>query len=235
MKLKFLAIVILSGLLVACQKEISLENGVIPTGSGGGGVSTVDCKSCLYIPYCSGSWYKFADTLQGGLITSETTDTATLVKDTTINSKIFQKFRSSPTGAFIYYNCTAGASNLISYNATTSGGSTVQVADILLLKANEAVGGTWTYNITNPAGQPVEYKNTIVAKGISKVVNGRTFPDVIHVSTIVSITLPLLGSITTNEADYFYAKGVGLIEYENRDGVLGGVIQKRAIKDFYIP
>jgi hypothetical protein len=236
MKLKFVAIIILSSLLVACQKEISVENGITPTGSGGGGgVSSVDCKSCVYIPFCNGSWHKYADTLQGGLITNETSDTAILVKDTTINSKVFQKFRSSQQSSFTYYNCTAGASNLLSYNATTTGGSTVQLVDILLLKANEAVGGTWTYNITNPAGQQVDYKNTIVAKGISKVVNGRTYPDVIHVSTIVSINVPILGNVTTNEADYYYAKGVGLIEYESRDGILGTVVQKRALKDFYIP
>jgi hypothetical protein len=237
MKLKFVAIVILCCLLVACQKEVSVENGFTPTnpGGGGGGVSTVDCKSCTYLPLCSGSWFKYADTLQGGAITNETTDTSTLVKDTTISGKIFQKFRTSLQGTFTYYNCTAGESNLITYNATTSGGGTVQKAEILPLKANAAVGATWSYFLTNPAGQQVEYKNTMEAKGISKTVNGRTYPDVIHVSTIVSINVPILGNVTTNEADYYYAKGVGLIEYETTDPFLGTVIQKRALVNYFIP
>jgi hypothetical protein len=236
MKLKFVAIIIGSILLVACQKELSLENGGAPTnpGGGGGGVSSADCKSCIYLPLCSGSWLKYADTLQSG-ITSESTDTATFVRDTTIASKVFQKFRTSLQGTFTYYNCTAGETNLITYNATTSGGSTVQKAEILPLKANEAVGGTWTYFLTNPAGQQVAYENTVVAKGISRTVNGRNYPDVIHVSTTVSINVPLLGNITTNEADYYYARGVGLIEYESRDPLFGTVVQKRALVDYYIP
>jgi hypothetical protein len=234
MKTKLFSCLLLSGLFFSCQKEVSLENSSgNGGGTGGGGINTGACKDCIYFPMCDGSWYTY-DVLLGGT-TQVVTDTFRYVKDTTIGNLVFKKMLSAAQKTYSYQNCTNGASRSINYNAVSAGGTTVSKIDITPLKANLPVNGTWTDTITNGAGQAVLYNYTLKEKGVSRTVNGKVFPDVIHVYFETGIDLPLFGFFVTNTSDYYYAKGVGFIESEIKDALSGTVIQQQFIKAWFVP
>ncbi|MEO5595506.1 MAG: hypothetical protein ABIR15_11320 [Chitinophagaceae bacterium] len=221
----------------SCQKELSFEitpaNGT-GTGTGTGGATSTDCKSCVYMPVCDGTWYTFADTL--GTVASIFTDTLRFSKDTTIDSKTFTKIYSPASKTYAYYNCTDGATRLIQYNTTSLAGNTISKLDITFLKANLAVGGKWQDMLTNPLGQQVIYTDSIVAKGISRTINGKTFSDVIHVSVETGVNDSSIGGyFAFSVTDYYFAKGIGLIEALISYPSTGIVIEHRAIKSYYIP
>ena len=221
----------------SCQKELSYENSGLSgggaTGGTSGGSSSTDCKACLYMPVCNGAYYTFYDTLPTS--TTIVTDTFRVIKDTSISSKTFVKIFSPLTQAYNYYNCTDGATRVIGYNQNTLGGNTILLADITFIKANLPVGGTWQDNFNNPLGQPIVYNSKIAEKSISRTINGKVFTDVIHVYTEAGIDVPILGFTVVGATDYYFAKGVGLVEAVLTNPSTGTVDQHRAIKDYYIP
>ena len=230
MKTNLFLILMSTLFLGSCQKEVSLEKS---TGSGGSGSGLVACKDCIYIPMCDGSWYTYNDTLLG--TAQIATDTLRFVKDTTISSLAFKKFLSVAQQSNSYANCNNGISRVIAYNAVGAGGSSVTKIDITMLKANLAVNGAWTDTIVNPAGQQVLYTSTLEEKGVSRTVNGKVFADVMHVYVETGIDVPGFGFFLTNTSDYYYAKGVGLIEAIIEDPSSGTLLQHRAIKAYFIP
>ena len=230
----FIAVLVL--IASSCQKELSFDNsGVSGGGTTGGttGGTSTDCKACVYMPVCNGAYYTFYDTLPGS--TSITTDTFRVIKDTSIAGKTFVKVFSPLTQAYNYYNCTDGATRVIGYNKTTQAGNTIILADVTFIKANLPVGGTWQDNFNNPLGQPVVYNSKIAAKSISRTINGKVFPDVIHVYTEAGIDVPILGFTVVGVTDYYFAKGVGLVEAVLTNPATGTIDQHRVIKDYYIP
>lgn len=221
MKMKFPAVFAALVLLFSsCQKDLSEERGTAPdpiTAGAGTGSTTSNCKDCLYYPDCSGSVYTFSDTLMGAPGGSTTT-TYTFVKDTVIDGKSYQKIAAGSQN--VYMNCTAGVSTSIIYNGTTIGGSTLAYTKVTPLKANEPVGTVWVDIINNAAGQPTTDTYTIMEKGISRTVSGHTYPDVIHVHSQTTID-PGTGPINAGKSEYYFAKGVGLIESSNFDDFSG--------------
>ncbi len=230
MKTSIFSIAFLAIFLISCQKEVSLEKS---TGGGGAGSGLVACKDCIYIPMCDGTWYTYNDTLLGNAQIA--TDTLRFIKDTTISSLSFKKFLSPAAQAFSYVNCNNGISRVIAYNPIGAGGTTVNKIDLTMLKANLAVNGSWTDTIDNGTGQQVLYTSTIKAKGISRTLNGQVFADVIHVYVETGIDLPGFGFFLTNTSDYYYARGVGLVEALIEDPSSGTVLQHRVIKAYFIP
>lgn len=197
------ALLFLAVIFTSCQKELNFDD------TPGGGTAA-PCKSCSYIPWCNGSKYTYIDTTFGTGTTS--VQILNIVKDTTIDGKVFQKF-SNP-GADGYYNCTSGVSTVIAYSVPSSGGTVMKIEQTEL-KANEPVGATWSNSISNGLGQNVDYNFKLVAKGLSKTVLGVNYTDVIQVHLVLSITVPILGSIVVGESDYFYANNIGLIDNIN--------------------
>jgi hypothetical protein len=234
---KIIPAIALAIIFISCQKELSFDtSGVAGGGTTGGttgGSSSTDCKACVYVPVCNGAYYTFYDTLSSS--TNIVTDTFRVIKDTTIAGKTFAKIFSPLTQAYNYYNCTDGATRVIGYNTTTAAGNILTIVDITLIKANLPVGGVWQDKVTNPLGQQVIYNSKIAAKSISRTINGKVFPDVIHVYTETGIDVPVLGFTVLGTTDYYFAKGVGLIEAIVEDPISGTVVQHRAIKDYYIP
>jgi len=90
------------------------------------------------------------------------------------------------------------------------------------LQDDAAVGITWenpvtaTYTYTPTAGGAAipnvvlnyNYKYTMVERDMTKIVNGQTYTNVLHVSLLLEVT----GSPDTL-GDYYFAKDVGIIEY----------------------
>ncbi len=221
-------------LFTSCQKDFTIPDITTPPATGGGNSggtgNLATCKNCVYIPTCDGSVYKYSDTsssIPGNPPSINAYNyTYRFIADTTIGSVVYEKIKleGQTTNSFTYYNCTAGVTKNINYNATTSGGSVYSEIKLTALKANEAVGATWTDQIVQSPTQTAIYDYTIVAKGISRTVAGIIYPDVIQVNTVTSASV---GGITipAGNSTYYFAKGVGLIEAINYTDFLGTPIQ----------
>jgi hypothetical protein len=242
MKMKLFTLLALGALfLTSCEKDFSEENGtpdgtVIPggtTGTGGGtGTNFNGCKDCTYYPICSGSVYNYSDTSNGSTTGVSNSFTLTYVKDTTIESKTYRKM----TGAGqqnTYFNCIAGVSTTIVLNGVTQGGTTLPYVKITTLKANEPVGASYS-DIINNQGQDATFTYTIVSKGTPRTVAGITYPDVIHVHE--QTTIDFLGTIIpAGQSEYYFAKGIGLIESLSIDDFTGNVLLHHVLISATIP
>ncbi len=216
-------------LLTSCQKELTFEN----SGPSGGGSSSSNCKSCNYFPVCNGSAYTYLDTIMGN--PSERKATYTVIKDTTIDAKTFVKYTVGD-GNFSYYNCTNGESRGIAYNAIGLQGNMVDKLDIIMLKENAPVGANWISSAINQQNQEIQFRDTIVAKNISKTVSAKNFTDVILVKVIAGINLPQpFDFFPFIQTDYYFAKNVGLIEMIATDINSATIIQHTVLKEYKIP
>ncbi|GAA4309293.1 hypothetical protein [Nibribacter koreensis] len=81
--------------------------------------------------------------------------------------------------------------------------------EMTFLKEKEAVGATWEQDLA-VNGSTSKYKFTLVGKNLTKTVEGKEYKEVIHIRLDVSI-LFMGQTIPASSANYFYAKGVGLI------------------------
>ncbi|CAN5492638.1 hypothetical protein BH11BAC3_BH11BAC3_29390 [soil metagenome] len=140
-------------------------------------------------------------------------------RDSTISSKPYHVFTNSGTTGNEYYNITGNEYYNFRSLPAAFGGSNVEV---LYLKDNVAVGGTWfqAFSVT-ASGFPavVTLANTIAEKGITKVINGVTYNDVIKVSTNITATIsniPLPAGALTTDIQTFYAPKYGLIQSINK-------------------
>ena len=225
----------------SCEKDTSEETGQIP----GGGTTTISgpgnstgaatntgCKDCIYYPICSPSVYKYADTGFSSPSGAVSTITLTYIKDTSFTNKTYKKF--SVTGqADTYFNCTAGVSTSIVLNGTTQGGTAVAYAKVTVLKENAAVNTAWKDTITYN-GQDAVYTYTIVSKGNPRTVAGNNYADVIQVHE--QTTIDLMGtSIAAGQSEYYYAKGIGLIESVSIDDFSGSQILHHVLISATIP
>lgn len=224
------------GLIISsCEKEFSVENYNTTTNPGGGttigggttgGADSTDttrnCRACAYLPVCSGSVYNYLDS-------SDIIETNTLgidvVKDTTIDGKIFQKIISE--GVYTYMNCTNGESTILEYLVTTAGGNTMDQVKRILLKDNVPVNTTWNATVN---GQNVDYVSKIISKG-PRTVNGINYPDVIEVQVKNNFTPA--GAMDIEHL--FYARGVGTVEYIIYDSQTGAVNFHRILQSYNIP
>ncbi len=219
----FISLFIIS--IFSCQKEISSDNGLLPTNNGN---DSTNCKACTYYPYCTGSTYTYVDTTASGPVNTSAT-TITYVSDTTVDGKVYQRFSAPGTSADSYHNCTAGVTSVFAFTAPTNRVTTT------ILKANEPVGATWT-DVNMNAGQAFNYDWEIVSKTLSRTVLGVTFNSVIHVH--LSTNLDFLGSnLVVAESDYYFAPNVGLIENLSFDLTSGFPVLSlhRVLQSFYIP
>ncbi len=203
--------------------------------------TTENCKDCEYFPSCVGSKYTFADTVNGTPyeLVSEIASSV----DTTIGGLTFQKlvYNTTPaalaSSAATYYNCAAGVTTLKAYNSVTIiSGTTVAENTTTPIKANAAVGTTWT-DINDYPGSPgtsYESRFSIVEKGISRTLGGVTYTDVIHVHLSTGSTLAgfYIESVTT---EYYYAKGIGLIEAASTNVLTNELFLHQVIKSYFIP
>lgn len=94
----------------------------------------------------------------------------------------------------------------------------------LYLKDNRDVNSTWTGSQTfNYSGTSVPATLTYMVKEkvASYPLNGTTYNDVIHIKLDIGVVLPVIGSTNIGGGDFYYAKGVGLIQNSISVGALG--------------
>ena len=139
--------------------------------------------------------------------------------DTTINSRLYHIFNRSASGTKEYYY--VNGNEYYEYLSIPLLGN-VQFENIFL-KSDAAAGAVWSQTIP-----PIIYSgvtanliknDTIKEKGLTKVVKGITYTDVVHVTSglkILSVSPPLIPTTAlTAVIDNYYAPKVGRIYSSN--------------------
>lgn len=98
----------------------------------------------------------------------------------------------------------------------------------------KAAGYSWTTTPTADGlvnGFPARMINTIKEKGISKVINGKTFNNVMHTQVDLQYDVGT-GFESYSIYDLYLAKGIGMIESDT--GISGTIYDKETILSYNI-
>jgi hypothetical protein len=168
-----------------------------------------------YIPLTVGSNWTYSST-EGTSDTSQFTLTVS-DKDTGINGKTY-KVLSSSDGSENTYLAKID-SNYYRYSSISDTGNIEE----LYLKDNSPVNTRWTNSTSftipeSPTPLTADLTYLIKEKGISHLVNGKTYSDVIHIA--MDISVPVLAP-NFGDGDFYYANGIGLIQSSIRLAVPG--------------
>ena len=165
----------------------------------------------IYANTISGSSWSYHQTdLSSTNNSSDYTVTST-AKDTTINSRKYHVYHYSYGGS--EYLAVDGHDYYQYDSIPITGGVNIER---LYLKDGAAKGDTWKqdFSVTvpgSPLSIPLTVQNKMAEKGISMTVNGKSFSNVIHVTTtLASSQIP--SSALTSNIDSYYAPDYGLIE-----------------------
>jgi hypothetical protein len=178
------------------------------TGSNGTGANTT---SGTYQPVTSGSYWIYKNVQNG---TTDTVKTSLDGNTQDVNGTTFYE------GSTLYYSSgisTMGYlsnSNHIYIDRSTTG----VTVNLYYLNDTTAVGHSWTAAINETGsvnGVPGQVVGTIVQKGISKVVNGKTYTNVIHSSMLLQYDFGS-GFATSATYDFYAALNVGIIEIDSQ-------------------
>ncbi|MCW3092472.1 MAG: hypothetical protein JWP81_3541 [Ferruginibacter sp.] len=171
-----------------------------------------------YMTLTAGStWnYESIDILPA--ITTTYTITSTN-RDSVIMGKTYHVFTNSNGSANEYYNISGNDYYNFRNLPAALGGSS---AEIHYLNDNAMVGASWNQSVpatVSGISFTATLTNTVTEKGISKVVKGVTYNDVIHVTTTIGVSIggiPLPASALTTDIQSFYARKFGLIQSTNK-------------------
>ena len=119
-----------------------------------------------------------------------------------------------------YYNCDNGV--VTRKTITVNGyGVTTSITTDTILMSNAPIGTTWAVSQGSiyfaGAKSSHYFQYTLVAKGLTKTVNGTTYKDVIAVNTYRKFYDNIIGGNTSTSVNDYYAKGVGMITEEKLD------------------
>ena len=81
---------------------------------------------------------------------------------------------------------------------------------LIFLKEDAPVGQPW-HQTNTINGFETKMTFTVIANGMTKTVEGKTYKEVIHVQARTSVTFMEMEIDSGVASDYFWAKGVGLI------------------------
>jgi hypothetical protein len=157
--------------------------------------------------------YELAETESGSTTTNNYTLTATS-RDTNINGNAYRVFTNSAAGNEYYLKNNNDYSEFLNITLLND----LQFEN-LYLRADAAAGNSWSQTIppitTSGITANLAKFDTLLEKGLTKTVKGKTYTDVIHVASAIrmtSISVPIvpLNSLQSSVHNY-YAPGVGRI------------------------
>jgi hypothetical protein len=223
------SIALLFLLVSSCSKDYSHEGGL-----------SRKCLGCSYLPVCDSSVFVYVDSSAAGIDTIH--NAVRILADTTIDGTQYRQVSGLASFTGLLTNCDNEQYKLV-VNLSALGINLDSIAQVLLqqinlpiplpplnipstlkttvLKANSPVNTAWTDTIFNYGLPPLfslsmglDYKMTEV--NVSRTVFQKTYTNVIHVNSTLNIT-STLGNIPLDyELDFFFAKGVGIIELQIR-------------------
>ena len=177
---------LLVGTLVSCTGEIESD----PTPA----ISAVQ----EYVPTTTGTTWSY-----GG----RSPYTLTVTGNTkVINGKTYHEIQGQQ-GVTAYKAYVVTEKNVYTTIGLVSGMSNLEVD---ILKDDLTLGSTWQQT-GEVNGIDVKLKFTIIEKDITKIVDGKTFNDVIAVKMAGTYTYSGIETGINFTTDYYFAKGVGLI------------------------
>ena len=184
-------------LLSSCKKDES-------------GTNTPSQENSNFINTVAGSSWVYHENNSSGATSIESDYTVTSTsKDTSISGKSYHIYNVS-YGGNRYLNLSS--KDYYEFDTIPGGGS--KTFERLYLKTNAAPGISWTQteNIQVEGIQlPAKITNTIVGTSLTRMVNGKNYQNVIHVSTTITSDL-LPGTALTTDIHSYYAPNFGLIE-----------------------
>lgn len=223
---QLLCVLLAALLLVACQKEVGFEGGTAPDPK-----ASVRCTSCSYLPVCDSTQLSYIDSSAAGMDTIGST--LVILGDTVINGIKYTSV--SPSAIFsqgLVYNCDGGnyriyqqvphlglnIDSLLQSLGLPPGIITVPShIQTTILKSGASAGATWSDTILKAAPFPLltivaklDYK--LEEKGIQRIVFGKTYSNVVHVSSKLNIAIPLMPLPFNVVVDYYFADSIGIIE-----------------------
>jgi hypothetical protein len=228
-----LLIVCVIGLVISCQKEISWE----------GETSSVKCVDCAYLPFCDSSVFVYVNTTANGADT--VTSIPRILGDTTIGNQKFTKISAvSFFNEGLLYNCANEEYRVLFSTASLGLDIDSIVAELLqqlpipippnliqvpsqfqttILKTGASVNQSWTDTLFSVSQPPLfsffaGVKYTVAEKGVQRTVLQKAYSNVIHVKGEVVLNSPLGNLPLGSTIDYYFAKDVGFIEIEVKNG-----------------
>ena len=205
---KLFALTALSCVLFSCQKEVTFDS----PSSGGGGGGTSGGVSNTYQPMSKNSYWKYHET---GTFSGDFTLTSTGTQRT-INGITYTVFSAAPATTLSEELFAIDHHNMYAYFEGIAPGSTATL-NINMLYSNDtaSVGYTWD-NLAGQANGITAYTpGTILEKGVSLTVGGKSYNNVIHSQIQLEYDFPLVGRMPAIAYDYYVAKGVGVIRIES--------------------
>ena len=186
-------------------------------------------SSNSYLPVSSGSTWTYNDVVGGNasqLTITMTGATSTIAGKTYYAGTSASSTRGTSTGYFY------AANHSYSFRATSAtAGITIELQ---MGNDEQNVGYTWTTTPTDNGtinGVSAKTVNTIKEKNITKVVNGKTFNNVIHTQVDLQYDLGT-GFQSVAVYDIYLAKGVGMIE--NDTSISGSPYEVETITGYTI-
>jgi hypothetical protein len=176
--------------------------------------------SANYQPLTAGSSWTYRSDFSSFGLGIDTTITVMSAKTSTISGKVYQQaYSHAPASPSVldtgYYYVNSHDYSMLQTISLTAGGNSIEYNfDMLYLKDNLAVGATW--NVTTSA---LKLNGKIVEKGISKVVAGKTYTNVIHSNIVVNINYLSTNGFVTGSMNYdmYFAQGIGTVRTEISD------------------
>lgn len=234
----WLAFVVILAVL-ACRKERSQE---------GANITGKRCIGCDYLPVCDSSIYRYTDSTSAGIDTFD--NVVRILGDTMVAAVQFSKV-SLPgiLGDSLLYNCNAQeyralinlaalglnagaiADSLLGFPLPSGTIPAFGVMPVTLLKTTVDAGATWKdvlYKVSNPLfNVEVSMDAVLKEKGLSWMVAGKNYTDVMHVSMAVNLVMQTAPAESLANFDIYYAKGAGIIESRISDET--GITLKRQL------
>ncbi|MEO7524424.1 MAG: hypothetical protein ABIT58_10040 [Ferruginibacter sp.] len=141
------------------------------------------------------------------IVTYDTSRVTSL--DTSIGSKVYD-ITEHNNGTHSYYNVTGN--DYYQFQHVVIPATLDTSIEALYLKDNGAVGTNWSQQLSVNAGLPfpitITFASSIAETGLTKVVYGTTYNDVISVTT----TLNAPGITINSNIKNYYARNIGLIQ-----------------------
>lgn len=204
--------------LLSCQKEVGFGSPV--TGNTGGNGTNTGNATGSYHPLTAGSYWKYKDTASGAEAMQKATATLR-----SINGRNYTAVVAVPGGTA--NDTTWMASTTPDYYMyldavnPTSGSA----AQILFHYLNDSlpVGANWTYVAGQGNGYTANIKTSIVARGLTMTIQGKTYNNVIHTTQAISY-LMFGQNMDMGTYDYYISKGVGIIKVRATISQMGQVL-----------
>lgn len=212
-----------SVIFFSCAKEKSLENGIVPSGTGGsggsggtgGGTGGGNTNPNTYHPLTAGSYWKYKDSASGAFSMLTATN-----RTRTISNRLYSVITTTAgTQNDSLYAAVIGPDYF--YYINTVSPNTGAPASLLFHYLNDtaSIGYQWQYNAGSGNGYPATIRTEIVEKNITVTVAGHSFPNVYHTRLVLSYDMGTLMEFGTY--DYYIARGVGIIRIRTDFSAMG--------------